>query len=239
MTALVDAHGVAIPGRLDPTDLPLNSGEMVALVGPNGGGKTSLLRALAQVEEAQGAVTVGGERLSEVPPNRRSRLIGFLPASRELAWPIAVRDLIRLGLPAQATIEPVLAQLDLTALALRRVDRLSTGERSRALVGRLLAAAPKLLLLDEPLSNLDPYWVRQLTVAIRQSIETHCSAAIISVHDLTQLTAFDRVMAVAGGRVVFQGTPGEFIESPMFERIFRIPPELAGISQPAGRQSSP
>ena len=69
-------------------------------------------------------------------------------------------------------------------LAERRVDRLSTGERGRALVGRLLAAEPKLLLLDEPLSNLDPYWVRQLTVTIRQSIEEQRSAALVSLHDL-------------------------------------------------------
>jgi iron complex transport system ATP-binding protein len=239
MTPLVEARGVAIRGRLDPTDLTVDSGEMVALVGPNGGGKTSLLRALAQVEEAHGAVMVAGEPLGEVPPNRRSRLIGFLHASRELAWPIAVRDLVRLGLPARTTVELVLAHLELTDLADRRVDRLSTGERSRALVGRLLAATPRLLLLDEPLSNLDPYWVRQLTVAIRQSVETHRSAALVSVHDLTQLPAFDRVIAVAGGRIVFEGAPDAFLESPMFERIFRITPALAGVSSSAGRRSSP
>ena len=239
MTALVEGRGVAIPGRLEPTDLTLDSGEMVALVGPNGGGKTSLLRALGQVEEAQGQVRVGGERVRDMPPNRRSRLVGFLPASRELAWPIAVRDLVRLGLPKGAAVEPMLALLDLKDLADRRVDRLSTGERSRALVGRLLAAAPRLLLLDEPLSNLDPYWVRRLTVAVRESVEKQGSAALVSVHDLAQLPSFDRVIAVAGGAISFQGTPADFLAGPLFERIFRISAESAGVSLPAGRQSSP
>lgn len=242
MTALVDARKVSIAGRLEPTDLVLEQKELVALVGPNGGGKTSLLRALGQVEEAQGDVRIDGECVRAVPPNRRSRLVGFLPASRELAWPIAVRDLVRLGLPrgpAETRVEPMLELLDLKGLADRRVDRLSTGERSRALVARLLAAAPRLLLLDEPLSNLDPYWVRRLTLAVRETAERHGAAALVSVHDLTQLAAFDRVIAVAGGAIAFEGTPAEFLAGPVFERIFRISAESAGLSPKAGRRSSP
>ena len=238
MTPLVDAQ-VSIAGRLDCTKLSLAEGEMVALVGPNGGGKTSLLRALALVEEAEGAVTVAGERLGGVPPNRRSKLIGLLPASRDLAWPISVHDLLRLGLPPETPVETTLEQLELAELAQRRVDRLSTGERSRALIGRLLAAAPRLLLLDEPLSNLDPYWVRRLASVFREHVSTHRSTALISLHDLNLLTAFDRVVAVADGRAAFDGSPAVFLGSELFGRIFRITPEAAGVSRPADPRSSP
>lgn len=238
MTALVEAT-VSIAGRLERTRVLLEQGTMTALVGPNGGGKTSLLRALAQVEEAGGEVKVGGERLCDAPPNRRSQLVGFLPASRDLAWPISVRDLLRLGLPHGAPVDTTLEELELTGLAGRRVDRLSTGERSRALIGRLLAAAPCLLLLDEPLSNLDPYWVRRLAGSFRDHVEAHRSTALISLHDFSLLKHFDRVVAVASGGVAFDGRPDAFLEGAMFERIFRISPAAAGLSRPADPRSSP
>ena len=99
MTSLV-ARQVALDGRLHPTDLQIEAGEMVALVGPNGGGKTSLLRALARIEQASGQVLIDGDDVDDTAPARRPRLLSFLPASREVAWPIAARDIIALGLTA-------------------------------------------------------------------------------------------------------------------------------------------
>ena len=79
---------------------------MIALVGPNGGGKTSLLRALARIEGATGAVVIDGEDLDAAGEARRRRLLSFLPASREIAWPIAVRDVIALGGAGPARSRP-------------------------------------------------------------------------------------------------------------------------------------
>ena len=97
MTALV-ATAVAIPDRLAPTDLALDAGALVALVGPNGGGKTSLLRALAGVEEAEGEVFIHNTSIARLNEARRRRLLAFVPASRDIGWPIAARDVIALGL---------------------------------------------------------------------------------------------------------------------------------------------
>ncbi|MEO8619223.1 MAG: ABC transporter ATP-binding protein, partial [Sphingomicrobium sp.] len=147
MTSLLSAANIAIEGRLLPTNLEFAPGEMVALVGPNGGGKTSLLRSLAQVDDCEGVVIVSSEELGLASPGRRARLVGFLPASRELVWPLSVRDIITLGgAPDEAKIPQILELLELQPLADRRVDHLSTGERTRALIGRILAASPKVML---------------------------------------------------------------------------------------------
>jgi iron complex transport system ATP-binding protein len=155
---------VAIGGRLSPTSLEVCTGELVALLGPNGGGKTSLLRALAGIERTAGDVQLAGEPLHDVPPARRQALLAFLPASRDIGWPIAARDVIALGAahPDPAHIEDLIQLLELSPFADRPVNSLSTGERARVLLARALASRPKLLLLDEPLSNLDPYWVLKI-----------------------------------------------------------------------------
>lgn len=222
MTPLAVIEGAAIAGRLRPTTLKVENGNLVALVGPNGGGKTSLLRAIAGVEEAQGIVRVEGERVDEAAPNRRARLVGLLPASRELVWPVAVRDLVAMGAMALDALPSVLADFDLEALADTPIDRLSTGERSRVLLARLVAAAPRLLLLDEPLSNLDPYWVLRALDLIEAQVREGGGTAIVSLHDLHQVGRFDRVIAIANGQVAFDGEPKEFFESSVLRTVFQV-----------------
>ena len=223
MTPLLDARGLAIPGRLQPTDLKLASG-MTAVIGPNGAGKTSLLRALAGIEVGSGDVLIAGEELAQAPPPRRMRLLSFLPATRSMVWPISARDVIVLGLPSPdpARVDGLLKQLELEPLADRPVHHLSTGERSRVLLARALAARPRLLLLDEPLSNLDPYWVLR-TLQILNSEARHNGCAILSsLHDLNQIGAFERVLLVHGGLIVADGSPTEVMDSRELIRAFRI-----------------
>jgi iron complex transport system ATP-binding protein len=159
------AKGLSLPGRLAPMDLALARGELVCLVGPNGSGKTSLLQALAGIGKPRGSVSIDGENPWTAPPARRPRLLTYLPAARDIAWPLPASDLIRLGGEVgDNEVGRVLDRLELRAWASRRTDRMSTGERSRVLIARALAPRPRLLLLDEPVSNLDPLW--QLSCSI-------------------------------------------------------------------------
>lgn len=229
MTPLLEARGLAIPERLQPTNLKLVPG-MVAVIGPNGAGKTSLLRAIAGIEQAAGQVIVAGEGLAEAPPPRRMRLLSFLPATRNLVWPISTRDVISLGLPSPdpARVGELLKQLELEVLADRPVDHLSTGERSRVLLARALAARPRLLLLDEPLSNLDPYWVLRTLQILNSEVRRSGCAALASLHDLNQIGTFERVLLVDGGRIVADGPPTEVMDSPELVRAFRIEKDQRG-----------
>ena len=240
MTSLV-AHGVALDARLEPTDLTVRSGELVAVIGPNGGGKTSLLRALARVEHAAGRVEIDGEDIDQAPEARRRRLLAFLPASRDIGWPIAARDVIALGLavPDAERIDALLEWFELKRLADRPVNRLSTGECARVLMARALAARPRVLLLDEPLSNLDPYWVVRFIEQFR-SLASGGQMLLVAIHDLAVIERFDRVLLVANGRIQTDETPARLLASERFEEIFRICRTDVGWKiRPADRQSSP
>ena len=222
MTGLV-ARSVGIGGRLGPTDLDLRPGELVALVGPNGGGKTSLLRALARIDGAAGVVSIKGEDIDLAPVARRRQLLAYLPASRDVVWPINVRDVVALGLDRRddARIDELLALLELQALERRPINLLSTGERARVLMARALAAKPHVLLLDEPLSNLDPYWVLRFLDLFREAADSD-QTVVVALHDLAQLDRFGRALLTADGRVQLDESPASLMASERFMEVFRI-----------------
>ncbi len=235
------ATGVGLPNRLRSTDLSLTGGQLIALVGPNGGGKTSLLRALAGVEEANGVVGVDGEDVAKLSEARRRRLLAFLPASRDLGWPIAARDVIALGLGTsdEARVAELIELFELAPLADRPINRLSTGERTRVLLARAIAARPRLLLLDEPFANLEPYWVLQLG-AILRDLASAGTQVLVALHDLHQLDIFDRVLLISDGAIQMDEAPADLIASERFEEIFRISVAPGGWTiRPADRISSP
>jgi iron complex transport system ATP-binding protein len=242
MTPLMEARSVSLGARLSQTDVLLDSGELVALIGPNGSGKTSLLRALSGVERADGEVAVDGQSLKALSPARRPYVLTFVPASRDLSWPISVRDVIALGLPRPDPnrVDELIDLLELGDLALRRADRLSTGERARVLLARALAPKPKLLLFDEPLSNLDPYWVLRLLEILREQTSDGTSA-LVALHDIDRITAFDRAILMDAGAIRADLSPEEMLSSEALADAFRIDREASGwrLRRPADPRSSP
>ena len=242
MTSLVEARGIGIAGRLAATDLAIGRGQMVAVIGPNGGGKTSLLRSVARTEDALGVVTIDGQDVDALGEAQRRRLLAFLPAAREATWPVTVANYLEfgLGVPDAARIDELIALLELESLAKRPIDRLSTGERARAMLGRALVGRARLLLLDEPLSNLDPYWVLRTTEIVRAENVANDSVALVSVHDLGMVARFDRVLLLSGGAIVADGTPGSVLESDAFGSAFRVEPSDRGWAiRRADRRSLP
>jgi iron complex transport system ATP-binding protein len=239
---LLSARDLAIPGRLHPTGLDVHAGELVALVGPNGGGKTSLLRALARIEGAGGIVAIDGEDIDDAPMARRRRLLSFLPASRDVTWPISARDVIRLGLDRDddQRVNEMVSLFQLDALADRSVNQLSTGERARVLAARALVGHPRLLLLDEPLSNLDPYWVLRF-LQIFEGVAKSGHMVLAALHDLSQLDRFSRALLISHGRIQMDEAPANLMASERFEEIFRISSANGrwAIRPPADPQSLP
>lgn len=223
MSALLTASGLAIKGRLAETSLAIDRGQLVCLIGPNGSGKTSLLHALAGIGRAQGQVRIDGADPTILGPERRQRLFTYLPASRDLKWPLSASDLIALGLPAGLDSTQLIRRLELEPMLERRVDQLSTGERSRILIARSLAADPKLLLLDEPTANLDPLWQLKLMEYLRELAHAQDKTILVAMHDLEIARAnADRLIIMQDGRIAADGQPQELLEGPHMPAIFGI-----------------
>lgn len=222
--SILTATGLHVPGRLDRIDLALARSSLTLLVGPNGAGKTSLLHRLAGIGPGTGDIRIAGRLLADYGPEARRGRLSFLPASREMAWPLSARDLVALAVrPGDpAAVDEALAKVDAATLAARRVDRLSTGERARILLARALAPCADILLLDEPAANLDPAWQIRVMAVLRAEA-ARGAAVLASIHDLALARASaDRVIVMHDGAIVADGAPADALDVATLAAVFGV-----------------
>ena len=184
---------------LDAVSLSLPADAFVAVIGPNGGGKTTLVRAMLGLVPVQ----AGRVRLFGVDPRLSRHFVGYVPQTRafDTSFPISVREVVAMGCLAhrhpkakQAEhVEMALSRLDLIELAERPIGRLSGGELQRTLMARAVASEPKMLILDEPTSNMDPLAIDIIYGLLR---ELNQSIPVITVsHDIGAVSQFVKTIA--------------------------------------------
>jgi molybdate transport system ATP-binding protein len=197
-------------------------GETLALLGPNGAGKSTVVNALAGLEPlARGTVELDGRRIDGRPPEERAVGVAFqdvlllphLTALDNVAFPLRARRVHRRE--AQARAAALLERLAPGVDPAARPRALSGGQRQRVALARAVAAAPRLLLLDEPLAAVDVSAKAELRVAIADVIATFAGPCVLVAHDpIDALTLADRIAIVEDGRIVQTGTPADIRASP-------------------------
>ncbi|WP_299193161.1 ABC transporter ATP-binding protein [uncultured Erythrobacter sp.] len=198
---------------LESVSTSLEAGQITAIVGPNGAGKSTLLMGLAGLlAPAAGSVSLGGESLAAIAPRERAMQIGYLPQAAEVAWDVAVENLVALGrMPHRdrgtEPVEAAIDIMDLGNLRKRPASRLSGGEKSRALLARVLAGEPDWILADEPLAALD--LGHQITLIDHlKSCAAAGTGVVIVLHDLAMaMNHADRVLVLREGRLVADAPP--------------------------------
>jgi zinc/manganese transport system ATP-binding protein len=224
--------------------LSINQGEFIAVLGPNGSGKTTLLRVLlGLLRLSEGQVYVWGK-----PPHRGNRAIGYVPQRRTLDpdLPIRGRDLVMLGMEGlhwgfslpgpslrkrKAIVEETLGSVEATDYADRPIGQISGGEQQRLLLAQALVGGPRLLLLDEPLANLDMRNQEAITQLVARFSQTDRITVLLVSHAINPvLPVMDRVIYLAKGHMIM-GTPDKVITTETLTKLYNAPIQVVRDSQ--------
>jgi zinc/manganese transport system ATP-binding protein len=229
----VQGVDVQLSGRtiLDGVSFNIAPGEFTGLIGSNGAGKTTLFRVILGLQPASaGGVPIAGRSRGA----RGHQQVGFVPQKFLLDpdLPLRARDLVGLGLDAQrlgvprpsrarrALVEEMLEAVDAARFADTRVGRLSGGEQQRILIAHALIARPRLLLLDEPLANLDLRSAHEVVALLAKIAREQQIAVLISAHEINPLIGvMDRIVYLAAGRAV-SGTTDEVVRADVLSKLY-------------------
>ncbi|MGR3563390.1 MAG: LPS export ABC transporter ATP-binding protein [Heliomarina sp.] len=210
--------------------MSLHRGEVVALLGPNGSGKTTSFYAIAGlVFPEAGSVTIDGTTVTTLPMYRRARLgIGYLPQEMSIFRGLSVEDNISAVLDItyddkskrRERLEELLSDFSIEHLRRAPALALSGGERRRVEIARCLAAEPKYLLLDEPFAGVDPISVNEIRHLV-SDLKNRGIGVLITDHNVREtLEIVDRAYILHDGQVLMSGTPEEVVENENVRRVY-------------------
>ncbi|WP_288430878.1 ABC transporter ATP-binding protein [uncultured Agrobacterium sp.] len=224
---LVKTYPGAQKPSVDHVSFSLPRGEMLALLGPSGCGKTTILRMIAGlIDPTSGTITVDGRDVSSVPVYKRNMgmvfqayaLFPHMTVAQNISFGLEMRKIGRAE--REERVNRALDLVKLTGLGDRKVAQLSGGQQQRAAIARSLVIEPKLLLLDEPLSNLDAKLRDEMRDEIREIQARTGVTAIFVTHDQDEaLSMADRLAVMSAGRLEQIGTPREIFDRPQTEFV--------------------
>jgi iron complex transport system ATP-binding protein len=215
----------------------LGEGEFVGLLGANGSGKSTILKLGSGIlKPAGGSVKLWGRDLHTLKNRDRAKLISYLPQTLDITVPFTIRELVSMGLypydiPPAMTVDEALDIVGLASKADAHLSDLSGGERRRTFIAMTLVQGSGLLLLDEPLANLDIKYQIELVRLLKKLREAKNISVVMALHDINIALQFDKVMLVKDGNMVGSGRPEAVLTRDMLKQAFDVSMEVRTSSE--------
>jgi iron complex transport system ATP-binding protein len=243
MTALLTTQSLAYghPGRTlgRDIDIEVRGGEVLCVLGPNGGGKTTLFRTLLGLIPAHaGTIVLGGKQLDAYSPSERAKLMAYVPQAGNSYFAFTVREVVLMGRTAHLGLfdapgakdfdaaESALAELRITHLAEKAFNQISGGERQLALIARALAQESPLLIMDEPTASLD-FGNQSLILNEILRLKASGRSVLFCTHDPDHaLQCADRALLLHHGSVLALGSPRAVVTAANLKTLYGVEVEL-------------
>lgn len=217
-------------------------GEVLSLVGPNGAGKTTILKCINKIlKMKKGRVLLEGRNVAAMKPREMARSFGYVPQSSPASFPLTVFDMVLLGRKPyigwkagrrdREIVLGIIKLMGLDEMAFRNFNELSGGEQQRVLIARAFAQEPQVLLLDEPISNLDMRYQFEILDTVAVMVRERGLAVVMAIHDLNLAARFsDRIVMLKNGRIFADGKCHEVIDADNIRKVYGIEVTVYGDS---------
>jgi len=210
----------------------IREGDFIGLLGSNGSGKSTILKLASGIlKPAAGRILLWGKALSGVKNRDRAKLISYLPQSLDISVPFLVKELVGMGLypydiPPAMSVDDALDMVGLIDKADARLTDLSGGERRRTFIAMTLLQGAGLLLLDEPLANLDIKYQIELVKLLMKLREVQNISVVMALHDINIALQFEKVILIKEGNLISFGRPEDVLSKNMLKKAFDVDVEI-------------
>lgn len=213
---------------IDGINFSVNNGAFIGLLGANGSGKSTILKLASGIlRQSGGSVNLWGRPLHSYKNRDRAKLLSYLPQILDLNIPFTVREVVAMGvypydIPPEMTADKALHMVGLSSKADAYITNLSGGERRRVYIAMTLLQGAGLVLLDEPLANLDIRYQIELLRLLKELRRTNKITTVMALHDINIALQFDSLMIIRDGKIIGSGPPTEIIRTNILREAFEI-----------------
>jgi iron complex transport system ATP-binding protein len=210
----------------------IGEGEFIGLLGANGSGKSTIMKlASGLLKPASGGISLWGKSLNAIKHKDRAKLISYLPQTLDISVPFTIKELVGMGLypydiPPALSVDEALDMVGLTGKTNARLTDLSGGERRRTFIAMTLLQGAGLLLLDEPLANLDIKYQIELVRLLKNLRAARNISVVMALHDINIALQFEKVILIKDGAIIGSGRPDEVLSQSMLKLAFDVDVEV-------------